>query len=152
MPWWLWWGMHQVILALIILQFQMSHLRELSSLESISIAPHSHYVVTTHEFWPISNTSQLDLAHSETWAKSSICGQQPQSPVVKVESLSGSQIVEIVPCTCSRYMTGLASDCPWVLHSCPQHHLVICTGNPRVFSSIPIPVPANYPHPFHGYG
>ena len=30
--------------------------------------------------------------------------------------------------------------------------LVICTGNPRVFSSIPIPVPANYPHPFHGYG
>lgn len=116
--------MHQVILALIILQFQMSHLQELSSLESISIAPHSHYVVTTHEFWPISNTSQSDLDHSETWAKSSICGQQPQSPVVKVESLSGSQIVGIVPCTCSRYMTGFASDCPWVLHSCPQHHWI----------------------------
>ena len=102
MPWWLWWGMHQIILAPIILQFQMSHLWKLSSLESISMAPHSHYVITTHEFWPISNISQSDLAHSETWAKGSICGWQPQSPVVKAESLPGSQLVGIVPCTCSR--------------------------------------------------
>jgi hypothetical protein len=29
---------------------------------------------------------------------------------------------------------------------------VICTGNPRVFSGIPVPVPGIYPYPLCGYG
>ena len=36
------------------------------------------------------------------------------------------------------------------IHSEPP--LVIGTGNPRVFFTIPGPVPGNYPYPLWGYG